>query len=125
MEKDSIDVMDVLLIVCIITMICCMAYILIALVGAGEDVVLEGKVTKVNVIKNAEGTEIKYYIVYMNNETKGYKIRMEGLTVYYDLTVNSEMIIKIGKINPRLPVPSFLSWDEYTINSIVKIPNGD
>ena len=101
----------------IIFLIVFIAYCIIALIGTGEDIVLEGEITKVDVIKNAEGTGIEHYLTYMNDEPTSYKI-MPSRNM--DFTVNSEIIICMGKTNPRLPI--FGNHDTYYISSITKIP---
>lgn len=97
------------------------AYSFIAIIGTGEDIILEGEVTNVEIIKNADGTGIEYYLLYMNDDPTPYKI-IPSKDI--DFTVNSEIVIHLGKMNPRLPMYYCYS-DGYVINSIVKIPGGE
>lgn len=108
---------DIVLWGIVVFLIVFVVYCGIAMWGAGEDIILEGEVTNVEIIKNADETDIEYYLIYMNDEPTPYKILPSD---DIDFTVNSKIVIRLGKVNPRLPI--FSCPDAYTINSIVKIP---
>jgi len=93
------------------------AYLLIAVVGTGEDIVIEGKITNVDVVTNEDGNIIEYFTIYLDNESCNvYPYKYKEL----DFTINSKFVINLGRSTPRFPV--FMRNDIYNIKSITKIP---